>query len=147
MLMIIDLTFIHERPKFIGAIWSIGGTFTLLSLPVAAQVPQITTTTWRAFYQVWSLVAAVSCLLAFFLYPETYFVRPAIAFNGHVLVQSSEEKVEMYADWETTPGGKVLPDKPVDRIQELKFWRSIRGGGWRAMRYVLTSLLGSVPLP
>lgn len=68
-------------------------------------------------------------LSAFFLCPETYYVRPPIAFDGHVLVQSSEEKLHIYEGWDETPGGKVLPEVP-DRYflnisrNDLRFWVS-----------------------
>jgi hypothetical protein len=144
LLMVIDLTFIHERPQAIGSIWSLIGALSLITLATLSVVPQgpfATTDNWRQFYQFWSIVAALSCLFAFFLYPETYFIRPAVAFNGHVLVQSSEEKIRIYDGWEEKPRGKVLPDKPKRQILgvsigNLRFWETKRGAGWRAMRCI-----------
>jgi hypothetical protein len=134
--MIIDVTFIHQRPQAIAMIWSCAGGVTgiLFSL-----VPQMTNagTKWRLFYTYWIGPCMIVFFLAFLYYPETYFLRPAVAFDGRVLVQSATEKIQVYEDWEEVPGGKTLPDIPAESrwaksIQDLNFWGTTRGG-WRAM--------------
>ncbi|KAF4634504.1 hypothetical protein G7Y89_g3602 [Cudoniella acicularis] len=137
-LMFVELAkeFKPDRPHAIAMMWSLVGFFTL---GLFSLVPQMASsgTNWRTFYYYWSIPTIVTVLLAFFFYPETYFLRPAVAFNGHVLVQSSTEKVKIYEDWEQVPGGKILPGAPSKTrlhgfLKELRFWGTTRGG-WRAM--------------
>ncbi|KAH6677384.1 major facilitator superfamily transporter [Halenospora varia] len=133
--MVIDLTFIHQRPLFIAMMWSLVGFF---NLTIMSFIPQMTTGLhWRPFYYLWTIPSLFSVLFAFFFFPETYYMRPAVAFNGHVLVQSSTEKICIYEDWEEVPGGKLLPETPpISKLggftRQLRFWGTTRGG-WRAM--------------
>lgn len=131
--MIIDITFIHQRPQAIAMVWSLTGAIGLSTLAV---VPQMTneSTAWRQFYLIWIIPCFVSVILASFLYPETYFIRPAIAFDGRVIVQSATEKIKLYNTWEEVPGGKELPATPDESVwrKELRFWGTTRGG-WKAM--------------
>jgi MFS family permease len=136
LLMTIDLTFIHQRPQAIATFWSVGAFFVLLVLSV---VPRITNgwLNWRTFYIIFMIPCIIAVVLAFLFYPETYFLRPAVAFDGRVLVQSATEKVKIYADWEEVPGGKALPDTPANckwsaTIKQLKIWGKT-GSGWEAM--------------
>ena len=133
LLTVIDLTFIHQRPQAIAMLWCIVGFF---SGSIYSLVPQMTNdgTSWRTFYLIWFIPSAVSVALVFFLVPETYFIRPAVAFDGRILVQTATEKVKIYQDWEETPGGKTLPELPHQSlwIRDLQFWGLTRGG-WRAM--------------
>lgn len=134
--MVIDLTFIYQRPRSIAKLWSIGGAVTLIIL---SQVPRMTNggTSWRNFYFIWSIPCGVSVALVFFFFPETYFNRPAVAFDGHILLQSATERVQVYGGWDEVPGGKALPDKPEESTwatmaKDLKICRKIEGG-WKAM--------------
>ena len=136
LLMIIDITFIHERPNAIAIFWSLGSVIALILLSL---VPEISSAggSWRAFYIVWTIPSALAFLLAFFFYPETYFQRPAVAFDGHILVQSATEKVQIYEDWNSVPGGKSLPDLPQNpnflfKLKELAHFGTVHGG-WKAM--------------
>ncbi|KAL2064633.1 hypothetical protein VTL71DRAFT_3770 [Oculimacula yallundae] len=140
LLMVIDLTFIHERPQAIAMLSSIVG-FTTST--ITALVPRILTPdqTWRTLYYSWVFPAFGSILLAFFFYPETYFIRPPVAFNGRVLVQSATEKVHIYEKWEEAPGGKMLPEEPNTWFNDLKYWGLTRGG-WGATRACYMQILG-----
>jgi hypothetical protein len=135
-LIIIDLTFIHERPQAIAMVWSLVGALTLAILSL---VPQMSGNglNRKLFYLVWVIPCAFSILLAIIFYPETYFIRPAIAFDGRVLVQSSTEKANIYNRWEEVPGGKHLPEipKPPHWLfgrQEYRIFTKTKGG-WNAM--------------
>jgi MFS family permease len=135
--MIIDLTFIHQRPQAIAFFWSVGSFISLVCLALVPQFVKIGNS-WRSFYLVWVIPGIVALVLAFFFYEETYFVRPAVAFDGRVLVQTATEKVRIYDDWDEVPGGKALPDVPDDSqwkaiSRKLKFWGTVRRGGWRKM--------------
>jgi hypothetical protein len=135
-LMIIDITFIHQRPQGISAFWSLGSGMSLVCLSLVPEAVKLGST-WHTFYLVWTIPCLASFLLAFLFYPETYFHRPAVAFDGRVLLQSATEKVEIYEDWEKVPGGKALPPLPenselVASIKELRVWGTIKGG-WRSM--------------
>lgn len=133
--MTIDLTFIHQRPRAISFLWCIGGS---ISLFILSLVPQMTNsgTDWRLFYLLWAIPSATSLLLAVFFYPETYFLRPAVAFDGRILAQSATEKVQIYEGWEQVPGGKELPDTPEispwGSTGQLRLWGKTKGG-WKAM--------------
>jgi len=145
--MAIDLTFIHQRPQAIAMLWRIVGFVTGIIFSLFPQLIQAGAS-WRTFYLIWFIPLAVSVALAFFFFPETYFIRPAVAFDGHILVQSATEKVQIYQDWEEVPGGKALPDTPNQSpwIQDLKFWGTTRGG-WRAMLMCYPQILGCLINP
>ncbi len=135
--MVIDLTFIHQRPQAIAMIWSLVGFISLLFFCI---IPQISSAGHdrKLFYQVWILPCITSFIFAFFFYPETYFIRPAQAFNGRILAQSATEKTIMYESWEEVPGGKELPDTPKTKRcwffqrPEYRIWGTTKGG-WKAM--------------
>ncbi|KAF2183700.1 MFS general substrate transporter [Zopfia rhizophila CBS 207.26] len=97
LLMIIDLTFIHQRPSAIAMVWSVVGSFNLASL---SSVPFITDhgMEWRRFFLYWSIPAGINCLTAFIFFPETYFKRPIVAFDGLTILQSATEKLTIYED-------------------------------------------------
>jgi hypothetical protein len=145
--MVIDLTFIHQRPKALATLWCTVGFITSC---IFSFVPLMTksNTSWRTFYLIWAIPSAVSLALVFFFYPETYFIRPAVAFDGRILVQSSTEKVQIYQDWEEVPGGKALPDIPhrLLWIRDLRFWGTTRGG-WKAMWQCYPQVLGCLVNP
>src|SRR5450756_1424483 len=145
--MVIDLTFIHQRPQAIAMLWSLVG---FLSGCIYSFAPQMTNagTNWRTFYLLWSIPSAISVALAFFLVPETYFIRPAVAFDGRVLVQSATEKIQIYQDWEEVPGGKSLPEIPYQSswVRDLQFWGTTRGG-WKAMWACYPQTLGCLVNP
>ncbi|RYP50214.1 hypothetical protein DL768_004235 [Monosporascus sp. mg162] len=42
--------------------------------------------------------------LSLFFLPESFFVRPAVAYDGRILVQSSTEKVKLYEPWQYGEG-------------------------------------------
>lgn len=110
--MMIDLTFIHQRPRAIALLWSLAGFAGTSSL---ALVPYISSHggDWRQFYRYWSIPTAISFVLIFFLYPETYFKRPTIAFDGLILLQSATEKLTIYKDNEADSDlYRDLPDIP-----------------------------------
>ena len=136
LLMIIDLTFIHQRPQAIAFFWGVGGFFVFLIL---ALIPEINhgNLDWRAFYTIFIIPCGLAVAFAFLFYPETYFLRPAVAFDGRVLVQSASEKVHIYEDWRAIPEGKTLPDTPSQSMwrstmKGLKFWGQT-GSGWKGM--------------
>lgn len=142
--MVIDITFIHQRPQGISAFWSLGGGVSLACLSLIPEVVRFGST-WRTFYRLWTIPSLAAFLLAFFFYPETYFHRPAVAFDGHVLMQSATERVEIYEDWEEVPGGKALPQLPENSqlaasIKELRVWGTINGG-WKSMLACYSQIL------
>jgi hypothetical protein len=134
LLMIIDLTFIYQRPQAIAMVWSL---VTIFPLAFQVGIPAVIQVEWRTFYRILIVPCGAAFLLAFFCYPETYFYRPAIAFNGHVLVQSATEKIQIYEGWEEVPGGKPLPNEPFQ--SRWRRWKSEYNfltkmpGGWRNM--------------
>ncbi|KAJ4346417.1 uncharacterized protein N0V89_010346 [Didymosphaeria variabile] len=98
-LMVVDMTFIDRRPVAIATLWSIAGFFgtgALCLVPILSEGGK----EWHLFYFRWACPSAIALVLAFFLYPETYFKRPTVAFDGMILMQSATEKLTIYEDLE-----------------------------------------------
>lgn len=139
ILVVIDLTFIHQRPIVIAMMWSLVGFANmciLSALPYMANANR----NWRTFFHIFITPCALACIGMFFLFPETYFVRPAVAFDGRIIVQSATEKIKLYDSWEEVPGGKNLPDTPGWIKTDLKVW-GLTKGGWKAMRACYPQIL------
>ncbi|KAF2827697.1 MFS general substrate transporter [Ophiobolus disseminans] len=112
ILIIIDLTFIDGRPCAIAGIWSVAGFF---GTAFVAIIPYMTDRglNWRHFYHYWSIPATVGFLLVFFLFPETYFKRPTVAFDGLIVLQTATEKLTVYKDTDADSDiYRDLPDLP-----------------------------------
>lgn len=140
--MILDATYIHERPYALSLYWSVGSIIIkLLTLPM----PYITSlaTEWRSVYQVWFAVSVVSLVFLVSFVPETFYIRPPVAFDGRVLVQSGTEKVHIYDEWDGVPEDQQeaasLSDRATRRarqqpwIERFKVARA-RGTRWSSMR-------------
>ncbi|KAL7776168.1 hypothetical protein CFE70_006581 [Pyrenophora teres f. teres 0-1] len=111
-LMIIDLTYINQRSTAVATMWCVAGGFGTSGV---ALVPVITNHSghWREFYHVWLIPLCISFLVSFFLYPETYFKRPTVAFDGLILMQSATEKLTVYQDTEEDSSlYRDLPEPP-----------------------------------
>jgi hypothetical protein len=93
-------------------LWSIAGFF---GTGLVAIIPYISDegTQWRSYYRYWSIPAMISFFLAFFLFPETYFKRPTVAFDGLIVLQSSTEKTTVFKDIEVDSDiYRDLPELP-----------------------------------
>lgn len=112
--MMIDMTFIHQRPKAVTFLWSLtgfAGTSSLALVPYMSSQGE----DWRLFYHYWSIPMGISFILVAFLYPETYFKRPTVAFDGLILMQSATEKLTVYQDTEADSDiYRALPDLPSE---------------------------------
>ncbi|KAG4443551.1 hypothetical protein IFR05_000928 [Cadophora sp. M221] len=138
ILIVIDLTFIHQRPSAIAMVWSFAGCVS----PAALSLSQALNPgrEWRHFYYISIIPSSISLALIYFLFTETYFTRPTIAFDGHIIVQGAAEEVKIYDGWGQVPGATgardmpQLPDQGVWKwsTRELKFWGKT-SGGWNAM--------------
>ena len=112
LLMMIDMTFIHQRPKAVALLWSLAGFAGTSALVV---VPHITRNgeKWRQFYHYWAILMALTLITVFLFYPESYFKRPTVAFDGLILLQSATEKLTVYKDEEVESDlYRDLPDLP-----------------------------------
>lgn len=99
LLIIIDLTFIHERPQVLATYWCLGGVFNLVALTIAPHVTEAYLgNNWRSTEWIWVVLSVLSLLASILFLPETYFVRPAVAYDGKILIQSAGEKVHIYED-------------------------------------------------
>ncbi|KDN63604.1 putative major facilitator superfamily transporter [Colletotrichum sublineola] len=152
LLIVIDLTFIDERPYALGMFWSLGATGGLLC---SKSIPALAASGWRNFYSAWLFPCLAVLVCVFFFLPETYFIRPAVAFDGRILVQSGSEKIQLYDDWEQTVYGK--PDNAAQSEPAPEtLWQSIvrrwgvrkSGAGFREMWtcYMQTMLCVCNPL-
>ncbi|CAF3629907.1 hypothetical protein SNK04_002118 [Fusarium graminearum] len=120
ILILIDATFIHERPTVLSLFWCLGAASIRLSILVLPYTTDLKTS-WRGVYQVWLAPCTVALLLVLVFVPETFFLRPPVALDGRVLVQSGSEKVEIYGGWdevESLRNEKPLPDIP----SSSSFW-------------------------
>jgi len=141
LLIVIDLTFINQRPKAIGLVWSVAGFLGTGGLSV---VPYLSDhgRQWYLFYQRWSILAGLAFLAVFFFLPETYFKRPTVAFDGLILLQSATEKLTVYEDVEANLDiYRDLPEPPNEirnstflkrLLQQLALTRS-PFSSWSAM--------------
>jgi hypothetical protein len=120
------MTFIDERPKGIALMWSVAGFF---GTAFVALVPYIADhgKEWRSYYRYWSIPAMVSIALVFFLFPETYFKRPTVAFDGLIVLQSATEKTTVFKDIEVDSDiYRDLPQLPQQQgvFGRYSIWRS-----------------------
>jgi len=137
-LAVIDLTFIHQRPQAIAMVWSVVGSVSPAVLSFSHAVNP--TSDWRKFYYMGIIPTTISFLLVYFVFTETYFTRPTVAFDGHIIVQNAAEEIKIYDTWEAVPGAVGVRDVPKVPGQgvwkwstkELKFWGKTPGG-WNAM--------------
>lgn len=137
ILVILDATFVYERPFAIALYWAIvSGTVDLLLIPV----PFITdvTVSWRPIYQAYITPSLVSLVVTFLFIPETFFLRPAVALDGRILAQSGSETVRVYDNWESLDAAdsERLRPQPDDttisaRWQHLRLTRA-PGTEWKA---------------
>jgi MFS family permease len=107
--MIIDMTYINRRAKAIAFMWCFAGAF---GTSAVALVPVITNNghEWRQFYRWWTIPVVISLFVSFALYPETYFKRPTVAFDGLIVLQSATEKLTIFQDIEA--GSDIYRDLP-----------------------------------
>ncbi|PVI02405.1 MFS general substrate transporter [Periconia macrospinosa] len=115
-LIVIDMTYIHQRVNAIAALWaatgSVGTSF-LVFVPLISQQGR----QWRFFYMVWSVLAASSIVIGFFLVSESYFKRPTVAFDGLILLQTATEKLTVHEDQERDSDlYRDLPQFPIDDL-------------------------------
>ncbi|KAF2715747.1 MFS general substrate transporter [Pleomassaria siparia CBS 279.74] len=116
ILIIIDLTFIHERPSAIAMVMAIvafTGTPSIGLVPIVSDQGK----DWNRFYKLWCIPIGISFLVAILFFPETYFKRPIVAYDGRTFIQTASEKLRIY-DNEDVPAtsrklyNKELPDMP-----------------------------------
>ncbi|KAJ4408192.1 hypothetical protein N0V82_009766 [Gnomoniopsis sp. IMI 355080] len=120
LLIIIDLTFIHERPQVLATYWCLGGIFNLVALTIAPRVTEtVLGNNWHSIEWIWVVLSVLSLVASLLFLPETYFVRPAVAYDGKILIQSAGEKVHIYED-----GQVRRPDeyKPTTKGSNANRW-------------------------
>ena len=113
LLNAIDLTYISQRPHVVALMWCGAGG---LGTSGVALVPVMSDhgRDWRQFFHYWTIPVIVSFLVTFVLFPETYFKRPTVAFDGLILLQSATEKLTVYEDREKDSEiYRDLPDYPL----------------------------------
>ncbi|KAL3417482.1 major facilitator superfamily transporter [Phlyctema vagabunda] len=138
LLMLIDLTYIHQRPQYLAVFWCLCNCLANIGL---ALTPYIISAgeSWRCFYWIWFGPCLLSVLITFFFCPETSFQRPAVAFDGHILAQSTSGGITVYSDWEEVPGGKPMPEVPVESkwkafVRERIIWDLNKAEGWTGVK-------------
>jgi hypothetical protein len=115
-------------------LWSVAGFF---GTGFVAIVPYISDhgKQWRSYYRYWSIPAIMSLVLVFFLFPETYFKRPTVAFDGLIVLQSATEKTTVFKDIEIDSDiYRDLPALPEHNgiLGRYSVWRS-PFASWTAM--------------
>lgn len=119
-------------------VWSVVGSVSPAVLSICHAVNP--TSDWRKFYYMSIIPSTISFLLVYFFFTETYFTRPTVAFDGHIIVQNAAEEIKIYDTWEAVPGAvgvRDVPEVPGQGVwkwstKELKFWGKTPGG-WNAM--------------
>jgi hypothetical protein len=91
ILIIIDLTYIHQRPQAIAIYWPLCA---VVSNAFLSLTPEIicAVDSWRAFYLVWVGPSVLAIILVLILCPETYFLRPAVAFFRRIRTSSGRDR-------------------------------------------------------
>ncbi|KAI6358954.1 hypothetical protein MCOR25_007217 [Pyricularia grisea] len=112
LLMAIDITYIHQRPLSIALLWTVGRGTTFIILALAPQILDLERQ-WRAFYFIAMCWAFLALLLVYFWCPETYFLRPPVAFDGRILVQTGHERIKIYDEWSQVPGAGAHESRPL----------------------------------
>ncbi|KAL8388916.1 hypothetical protein RB595_009019 [Gaeumannomyces hyphopodioides] len=113
LLVLIDVTFIHQRSNAIAADWAVA-TFVTQLLICLVPLTNDLSTQWRPVYRAWAIPSVVLFVLVWLFVPETYFLRPPVALDGRILVQGGSEKIRMYDDWDQVPGGRpAAPEDPL----------------------------------
>lgn len=140
--MVIDMTYIHQRTRAVAALWALLGGVGTGSL---ALVPYISPNTWRQFYYYWTVPMGMAFFLALFLYPETYFKRPTVAYDGLILLQSATEKLTVYKDLEADsdlyrdlpdlPSGNSSSNTVLGRLRDAVRVSKSPIASWKAMCY------------
>ncbi|KAF2470825.1 MFS general substrate transporter [Lindgomyces ingoldianus] len=141
-LIVIDVTFIHQRPRAIAAVWSTVGGYGVISLSC---VPPLTNhgTQWRRFYIYWSIPAAITFVMALLVFPETYFKRPTVAYNGLTIQQTASERIIIYEDDNINQSddwsNKGLPHTPsrswIRAFVDQYFFSRSTTTSWMSMLY------------
>lgn len=101
---------------------------------------------WHRFYYIWTFPAAISCLSVILFFPETYFKRPTVAYDGLTIIQSASEKLTIYegdgTEWDTY--NKTLPSAPSRNwFQHLFDQLCFRAthASWKSMLYCYPQIL------
>jgi hypothetical protein len=134
LLIVIHLTFIHERSKAVAILWSIAG---LLGTGFVGLIPYISDhgKEWHPYYRYWTIPSIISVVLVFFLFPETYFKRSTVAFDGLIVLQSATEKLTIFKDIDAD--SDIYRDLPELPSQAGLFGRYTIGrspfASWRSM--------------
>ena len=127
----------------IAIYWSINGFLGTLSTVI---VPYATRQglEWRHFYGFWSFVTGFAFFSVLLFFPETYFKRPAVAYDGRTFVQTASEKLKIYKDDDLESlnrsiYNKVLPSAPHrswvrEFLDQFRVHRASRTS-WKSMLF------------
>lgn len=142
--MVLDATFIHERPMAMSLFWCIGSAIIKLFLVILPFTTDLETQ-WRPVYQTWFAACLIAFVVALLFLPETFFLRPPVALDGRILVQSATEKVQIYDDWSeisSNMDSKPLPDVPNRStfFHGMKIQRA-PGTTWKSLPAVYMQML------
>ncbi|CZT45797.1 uncharacterized protein RSE6_06150 [Rhynchosporium secalis] len=139
ILMILDIVFVHQRPRTIALYWCMCNATSNVSLAFTPYIVQVGGS-WRAFYWLWLGPCFLTILLAVLWSPETYFARPQTAFDEHILSHADAGKGTAHtSSWEEVPWIKPMPDAPAmwrfsTFFKNILFWNRSTTGGWPAMK-------------
>ncbi|KAI9147202.1 putative endo-beta-1,4-glucanase D [Paramyrothecium foliicola] len=148
ILMVIDGTFIHERPNVLSLYWSLGSVFVKLAFVVLPFTMDLTTE-WRPIYHFWLAPSIAALLIILFLLPETYFLRPPVAFDGRILIQTSSEKVLVYEEEELSgpvhieSTSRDVSFRPASRLGVTR----AHGTKWKALGWTYMQMLYCIANP
>ncbi|RYP14828.1 hypothetical protein DL765_006129 [Monosporascus sp. GIB2] len=140
LLIVIDMTYINERPRQLAMYWAIPSALTLLSLCLTS-VAKPYLSSFRGIFLTCTIISTSLTTLSLFFLRESFFIRPAVAYDGRVLVQSSTEKVEVYEPWQYCEAGEndLEQERLEVRHKQIPPWMSWMrmsrpfGTSWKSM--------------
>lgn len=80
---------------------------------------------WHRFYLFWSIPVGVAAVAALFLFPETYFKRPIVAYDGRTFFQTATEKLVIYEDDEQDGSDRSIYNKTLPTAPSRSCIRSL----------------------
>lgn len=142
------MTFIHERPNALALYWSLGGILVKLAFIIFPLIIDMQHD-WRTIYLIWLVPCIIAIPLVIFLLPETYFLRPPVALDGRVLVQTSTEKVLVYQENELAGPVDIEStsyDMEYQSVSRFTVGRAY-GTSWSAMGWTYMQMLYCIVNP
>ncbi|KAL1961573.1 hypothetical protein VTN77DRAFT_1425 [Rasamsonia byssochlamydoides] len=125
-IIVLDVTFIHERGLWMGLYWSVTAIFSDLLLTAVPFVVEHANNNWRMNYYFWLAFAAISLLVAFICLPETLFERPPGVYDGKVVVTDAYGQLRVFDDLDSAVQAGFCQEEGVDQSDlNVSYWKQL----------------------